>query len=224
MPSSEQDAPRLPTNATPSKAGQDSTGGQKSPTRGDQAETVSTGANSVAPPQQIESYSYDPEGNRIASHISASYAVDVADRVLENADNRYDWSADGQLTKRTPKAGGVAWSFVSSFRARTNQMRLDAALGSDGTTIGFVYDPFGRLVSPQWPAPRGNEELYYDGPDVVLGAAASRRRRPMGALCPWAAGRSASRWRRKSMRRARRRRRGRDRNSTIMRMAKARSA
>ena len=88
--------------------------------------------------------------------------------MLENADNRYDWSADGQLTKRTPKAGGVAWSFVSSFRARTNQMRLDAALGSDGTTIGFVYDPFGRLVSPQWPAPRGNEELYYDGPDVVL--------------------------------------------------------
>ncbi|WP_166671919.1 PKD domain-containing protein [Methylosinus sp. sav-2] len=135
-----------------------------------------TGANLVAPPQQIESYSYDPEGNRIASHISASYAVDNADRVLENADNRYDWSADGQLLKRTPKNGGVAWSFVSSFRARTNQMRLDAALGSDGTTIGFVYDPFGRLVSPQWPAPRGNEELYYDGPDVVL----ARRRLASG--------------------------------------------
>ncbi|WP_036288431.1 hypothetical protein [Methylosinus sp. PW1] len=56
--------------------------------------------------------------------------------MLENANNRYEWSSDGQLTKRTPKNGGVAWSFVSSFRARTNQMRLDAAFGSDGTTIG----------------------------------------------------------------------------------------
>ncbi|WP_036288421.1 hypothetical protein [Methylosinus sp. PW1] len=43
-----------------------------------------TGANLVAPPKQIESYSYDPEGNRIASHISASYAVDNADRVLRS--------------------------------------------------------------------------------------------------------------------------------------------
>jgi hypothetical protein len=102
-------------------------------------------------------------------HRLARYAVDAANRVLEDADNRYDWSADSQLTERTPKNGGVAWTFVSSFRARTNQMRLDAALGS-------VYDPFGRLVSPQWP---------------VLPLAIPDRLFPMPRACPPASAQKA---------------------------------
>jgi RHS repeat-associated protein len=32
----------------------------------------------------------------------------------------------------------------------------------------FTTDPFQRLVSRHWPAPRGDDALYYDGPDVVL--------------------------------------------------------
>lgn len=128
-----------------------------------------TGAAWASPPQQIERYSYDAEGNRITSHISAAYSTDAADRVLEDADNLYTWSPDGQLTRRQPKAANAtAWDFVSSFRARTNQMRLDAIRGSDGRNIAFAYDPLERLVGHQWPSPRGNDELYYDGPDVVL--------------------------------------------------------
>ena len=34
--------------------------------------------------------------------------------------------------------------------------------------ISFYYDPYQRLVSRHWPAPRGDDALYYDGPDVVL--------------------------------------------------------
>jgi YD repeat-containing protein len=44
-----------------------------------------TGAAWVNPAQQIESYAYDAEGNRVASHLSASYVTDDADHVVEYA-------------------------------------------------------------------------------------------------------------------------------------------
>ena len=47
-------------------------------------------------------------------------------------------------------------------------MRLDSIAGSDGSAISFYYDPYQRLVSRHWPAPRGDDALYYDGPDIVL--------------------------------------------------------
>lgn len=34
--------------------------------------------------------------------------------------------------------------------------------------VAFAYDPLARLVGHQPPAPRGSDELYYDGPDVAL--------------------------------------------------------
>ncbi len=47
-------------------------------------------------------------------------------------------------------------------------MRLDSIAGSDGSAISLYYDPFQRLVSRHWSAPRGDDALYFDGPDVVL--------------------------------------------------------
>ncbi len=123
---------------------------------------------SPAPATQVESYTYDTEGNRLASHISASYVTDAANHVLADANNSYTWSTDGDLTSRTPKNGGVGYNFSSTFVGVTNQMRLDSIAGSDGSAISLYYDPFQRLVSRHWPAPRGDDALYYDGPDVVL--------------------------------------------------------
>ena len=75
--------------------------------------------------------------------------------------NRQEFRLDGDLTSRTPKSGGVAWNFTSTFVAPTNQMRLESAAGSDGTAIGFVYDPFQRLVARYWPAPGTGSQYYY---------------------------------------------------------------
>ena len=121
-----------------------------------------------APATQVESYAYDTEGNRVASQISAAYVTDPANHVLSDAINTYTWSTDGDLTSRTPKNGGVGYNFSSTFVGVANQMRLDNIAGSDGSAITFYYDPFQRLVSRHWPAPRGDDALYYDGPDVVL--------------------------------------------------------
>ncbi len=121
-----------------------------------------------APATQVESYTYDTEGNRVASQISAAYVTDPANDVLADAINTYTWSTDGDLTSRTPKNGGVGYNFSSTFVGVANQMRLDSIAGSDGSAISLYYDPFQRLVSRHWPAPRGDDALYYDGPDVVL--------------------------------------------------------
>ena len=120
------------------------------------------------PATQVESYTYDTEGNRVASQISAAYVTDPANHVLADAINTYTWSTDGDLTSRTPKNGGVGYNFSSTFVGVANQMRLDSIAGSDGSAISLYYDPFQRLVSRHWPAPRGDDALYYDGPDVVL--------------------------------------------------------
>lgn len=47
-------------------------------------------------------------------------------------------------------------------------MRLDGIRRSDGRNVAFACDPLERLVCHQGPAPRGNDELYYDGLDVAL--------------------------------------------------------
>lgn len=47
-------------------------------------------------------------------------------------------------------------------------MRLEEITGSNGTDYGFVYDAFGRIIWRFFPGARGKEDLYYDGPDVVL--------------------------------------------------------
>ena len=142
--------------------------------------------------------------------------------MLADAINTYTWSTDGDLTSRTPKNGGVGYNFSSTFVGVTNQMRLDSIAGSDGSSISFYYDPFQRLVSRHWPAPRGDDALYYDGPDVVLelrypsagGSQWVRYVHGPGADQPLAT---------EVYPPAPRRRRARDRNITITRTAKARS-
>jgi len=123
---------------------------------------------SPLPVTDVEAYAYDAEGNRQVSHLSPAYVTDDADRVLDDGTNAYTWSTDGAMTARTPKSGRVGWQFSSSFDGGGNRMRLDSASASDGSSIGFYYDPLHRLVAHHWPSPRGNDELYYDGPDVVL--------------------------------------------------------
>jgi len=129
-----------------------------------------TGITKTAPlpATEVEAYAYDAEGNRLVTHISPAYVTDDADGVLDDGDNVYTWSADGAMTSRTPKNGGVAYQFGSSLYGVGNQMRLDSIAASNGRNIPVYYDPLQRLVAHHWPSPRGNDELYYDGPDVAL--------------------------------------------------------
>ena len=89
--------------------------------------------------------------------------------MLSDAINTYTWSTDGDLTSRTPKNGGVAIDFSSTFvGVTTTRCGSTASPAATARRSAFYYDPFQRLVSRHWPAPRGDDALYFDGPDAVL--------------------------------------------------------
>jgi len=122
-----------------------------------------------APSTQIESYTYDLEGNRIASHISPAYVTDDAIRVLDDGINKYSWSPNGALTTRVPKANSAgALTFWNSWHGYFNQVRLDAIGGA--LPMHFYYDPLGRMAPRvfDYDATLGVQDRYHDGPDVAL--------------------------------------------------------
>ena len=122
-----------------------------------------------APAPQVESYTYDLEGNRTASHITSSYVTDDANHVLDDGTNTYSWSPNGALLSRTPKANTAgAVSFSHEWYGAFNQTRL---IGLGGAfPMAFAYDGLNRNVIRDFgfdPA-QGRTVRHYDGPDVVL--------------------------------------------------------
>ena len=129
-----------------------------------------TGARKIspAPDVQVESYSYDPAGNRMASHLSPSVRVDAADRVLDDGINSYAWSADGDLASRTPKGTtGTSYNFTSQYYGSLSQMRLTGISGSDGQSFNIEYDSLHRLHGV-WESSFKGVARFYDGQDVAL--------------------------------------------------------
>ncbi|MCC2107014.1 MAG: hypothetical protein KDJ40_05270, partial [Hyphomicrobiales bacterium] len=120
---------------------------------------------SPAPAAQVESYTYDPAGNRIASHLSAAITVDDGDRTLEDATNTYQWDADGGLVRRVNKANGATIDFLWAYDALRNRKRLNELQGP--WPRNFVYGPFGRLAHIGIPF-GPYTDLYQDGPDTAL--------------------------------------------------------
>jgi hypothetical protein len=63
------------------------------------------GGYPTATEPRVESYAYDPEGNRTSSHLSTGYAHDQANRLRSDADTCYDYDANGNLVTKREKVG-----------------------------------------------------------------------------------------------------------------------
>jgi YD repeat-containing protein len=59
----------------------------------------------------LESYTLDPEGNRIASHRSSFHVTDPANRLQEDANSQFEYDVNGNMVRKTVKASGVAWRY-----------------------------------------------------------------------------------------------------------------
>jgi len=92
-----------------------------------------------------ESYSYDPEGNRTSSHLSATYIHDFANRLRQDAETCYAYDANGNLATRTAKVAGACTGGVTTYEwdVLNRLVRID---NPDATYAGYRYDAQGRRI------------------------------------------------------------------------------
>ena len=106
-------------------------------------------------PIPVEDYAYDGEGNRTASHLSAVYASNDHNQLLEDDTYTYAYDAKGNRVSRTAKGSGAIETYTydsqnrlvgyASAQAATYAYdALDRRIAKtvDGVTEAFVYDPW----------------------------------------------------------------------------------
>jgi YD repeat-containing protein len=59
----------------------------------------------------LESYTLDPEGNRIASHKSSFHVTDAANRLQEDEKTQFEYDVNGNMVRKTVKASGATWRY-----------------------------------------------------------------------------------------------------------------
>ncbi len=108
-----------------------------------------------------ETYSLDPEGNRISSHISAAHITDDVNRLTEDDQFTYVYDLNGNLQSKTSKAT----SDVTSY-SYDELNRLTSITHPDTTATTYAYDAFGRRIEKN--VNGAITHYIYDGNDIFL--------------------------------------------------------
>ncbi len=108
-----------------------------------------------------ETYTYDPVGNRIASHLSNAHTVDAANKLLDDDNFTYTYDANGNLATKTAKVGGAVTTY--HYDAQNQLIQIDHP---NATTSTYKYDGLGRRIEKNV---NGTITRYiYDGEDILL--------------------------------------------------------
>ena len=113
-----------------------------------------------------ETYTYDAMGNRTASHLSAVYSHDSANRLTADAQFDYTYDANGNLTHKTERASGQVT--VYTYDSENRMIRIDLP---NGTSVTYRYDGLGRRVEKNV-----NDQAIryvYDSQDILVEYSAS---------------------------------------------------
>jgi YD repeat-containing protein len=106
-------------------------------------------------PDLIESFSYDPVGNRLPG------IYDGANRLLEDNEFTYTYDANGNLIKKVEKATGRTTTY--SYDAEN---QLISVISEQGSVISYKYDGLGRRIEKNVD---GKITRYvYDNEDIIL--------------------------------------------------------
>ncbi len=70
-----------------------------------------------------ETYSYDAEGNRLVSHLSAAHTTDAGNRLLQDDTFDYTYDDNGNLASKTDRATLAVTSY--SYDAQDQLIRID---------------------------------------------------------------------------------------------------
>ncbi len=118
-------------------------------------------AASSLPP--VETFSYDPVGNRLADNAIVGYAYDDANRLIENSSATYTHDADGNRTSQQDRLTNATTSF--SFNSEN---QLVGATNPKGENWTYKYDRPGRRVEKSsGPISSQKERYIYDANNLL---------------------------------------------------------
>ncbi len=117
-----------------------------------------TGVSNFESP--AENYTYDADGNRTASHLSATYSYQAFNKLTSTASATYTYDNDGNLVSKTDSLG--AWTFSYDEENRLTQVNKPG-----GPIVNYKYDGLGRRIQRTTSA-GANERYVYDGADTLI--------------------------------------------------------
>ena len=123
---------------------------------------VTRGASDV---RGNESYRYDLAGNRLLSHLDPSgVMIGSANRLLEDAEYRYQYDDEGNLVRETEKATGVYRKFAYNHRNQLTSILTysvtDVLLRRESIEYNALGQRISRTVDANGDEP-GGETIYY---------------------------------------------------------------
>ncbi|MPZ77339.1 MAG: PKD domain-containing protein, partial [Deltaproteobacteria bacterium] len=122
-----------------------------------------TQAVNPLPANPLETFNYDPVGNRTNSNQNGASTFNQANQLLEDANNTYQYDNNGNLTLKTLKTPGP----FSSYEYDAENKLVRAVI--NGTTANYKYDGLGRRVEKEVINVGATVTRYvYDNEDILL--------------------------------------------------------
>jgi RHS repeat-associated protein len=105
----------------------------------------------------VESYVFDPVGNRLSSLGVAYYSYNPSNQLTNQPGVTYTYDYNGNLAT---KSGASPTTYIWDYENRLTQVSLPA-----GSQVNFKYDPMGRRI--QRSSSSGTLNYIYDGENVL---------------------------------------------------------
>jgi RHS repeat-associated protein len=122
-----------------------------------------TQAINPLPTNSLESFNYDPVGNRTNSNQNGTSIFNTANQLLEDANFTYQYDNNGNQITKTAKIGGTLTQY--EYDAENKLVRVV----SPTNTVNYRYDGLGRRVEKEVIAGSTTVVKYvYDNEDILL--------------------------------------------------------
>ena len=125
--------------------------------------------------KQDESYTYDENGNRTASHLHGSdYSTGLNNRLLTDGIYNYQYDAEGNMVLQVEIATGEEREFVWDHRNRLTAVIDKDSAGDALQEVDFTYDAMNRRIAKEVNADPQNStsgvamRFIYDRDNVLL--------------------------------------------------------
>ena len=123
-----------------------------------------TQALNPLPTNPLETFNYDPVGNRTGSNQNGVSSFNQANQLLEDANFTYQYDNNGNMIRKTAKVGGAVTQY--EYDAENKLVRF---VSSTGATANYKYDGLGRRVEKEVITGSTTTTRYvYDNEDILL--------------------------------------------------------